>query len=177
MTAPTRTSKRCPDCNAERPASEFGPNRSARDGMAAYCRDHQRERNRASMERRRARIKAGIPPATRRRGATEQPVAVAGKRPTVIKTGLAGAERPIGGEPTFTITLTCSGCSYESQTTHPPADDPQAFGDMWRRVEQALHHDTCTGALTATVGEVDDRPAHAATPTPRRSTSNAALLV
>lgn len=36
--------KRCPDCGDHRPVADFYRNRSTRDGLAVYCRDHMRER-------------------------------------------------------------------------------------------------------------------------------------
>ena len=44
--------KHCPDCGEARPASEFTRDKRQRDGLAFYCKQHARERVRASKRRR-----------------------------------------------------------------------------------------------------------------------------
>jgi hypothetical protein len=43
--------KYCPDCGLHRLDAEFGKNRSTRDGLAAYCREHAQQRSRDSLAR------------------------------------------------------------------------------------------------------------------------------
>ncbi len=44
--------KYCPDCGTDRPVGDFTRDERRRDGLAFYCRDHARQRLRASRERR-----------------------------------------------------------------------------------------------------------------------------
>lgn len=44
-----RETKYCPDCRQELPASEFGRNSSAYDGLTNYCKTHHTERGRLNI--------------------------------------------------------------------------------------------------------------------------------
>ena len=52
--------KHCPRCGTDKPVSDFPPNRSLADGLAAYCRQCKRE---ADRERRHPKL--AEPPASK----------------------------------------------------------------------------------------------------------------
>jgi hypothetical protein len=58
-----KASKVCSCCKIEKPLSEFGKNRSTKDGHSIYCRDCQNEKMRASRGRKKDALPSVTSPA------------------------------------------------------------------------------------------------------------------
>lgn len=75
------TTKYCPDCDAEKPVTEFGKNRSARDGLSSYCSEHMRERSRKSAAKKRKKSPKRKDPASAENKRKVEASVQAGKKP------------------------------------------------------------------------------------------------